>query len=132
MRSSLALKSEKYPNCCNRSSENHARTLHPSRRSFLYTAAGGLLSAAAPSNYINTKSAFSLPLHVMMFFLSRVHNITLAAALWTSSLYRGHIGVQTPFIAHVPWHNLIDVAELDRNVTKRKRSQQNVAGRDAT
>ena len=30
MRSSLAIKSEKYPNCCNRSSETHARTLHPS------------------------------------------------------------------------------------------------------
>ena len=29
MRSSLAIKSEKYPNCCIRSSENHARTLHP-------------------------------------------------------------------------------------------------------
>ena len=111
----------------------------PARRSFFYTAAGGLLSAVAPSNYINTKSASSLPLHVMMFcfvffcfFLSRVHNRTLAAALWTSSLYRGHIGVQTPFIAHVPWQNLIDVAELDRNVTKRERSQQKLAGRDGT
>ena len=30
MRSSLAIESEKYPNCCIRSSENHARTLHPS------------------------------------------------------------------------------------------------------
>ena len=30
VRSSLAIKSEKYPNCCIRSSENHARTLHPS------------------------------------------------------------------------------------------------------
>ena len=61
-----------------------------------------------------------------------MHNIKIAAALWTASLYRGHIGAKTPFIAHVPWHNLIDVAELDRNVTKRERSQQNVAGRDET
>ena len=31
-----------------------------------------------------------------------------------------------------PCQNLIDVAELDRNVTKRERSQQNVAGREET
>ena len=73
-----------------------------------------------------------MPLHVMMFLIKGAHNITLAAALWTTSLYRGHFGVQTPFIAHVPWHNLIDVAKHDRNVTKRERSQQNVAGRDET
>ena len=67
MRSSLALKSEKYPNCCNRSSENHARTLHPSLTFLLddhSAAAVGLLSAAAPSNYINSKSASSLPLYI--------------------------------------------------------------------
>ena len=74
MRSSLAIKSEKYPICCIRFSENHARTLHPSLTYMLddhsyYTAAGGLLAAAAPSNYINTKSASSLPLHVMMFLI---------------------------------------------------------------
>ena len=46
MRSSLAIKSEKYPKCCFRSSENHAHTLHPARRSFCYTAAGGLLAVA--------------------------------------------------------------------------------------
>ena len=36
------------------------------------------------------------------------------------------------FYRRKPWQNLIDVAELDRNVTKRERSQQNVAGRDET
>ena len=69
MRSSLAIKNEKYPNCCIRSSKNHARFNLPARRPFFYTAAGGLLAAAAPSNYINTKSASSLPLHVMMFLI---------------------------------------------------------------
>ena len=53
MRSSLAIKNEKYPNSCIRSSENHARTLHPSLTFLLddhssiqdHTAAGGLLAA---------------------------------------------------------------------------------------
>ena len=29
-----------------------------------------------------------------------------------------------------PWQNLIDVAELDRNATKREGSQENVSGRE--
>ena len=46
MRSSLAIKVEKYPNCCIRSSENHACTLHPFLTLLLDdTAAGGLLAA---------------------------------------------------------------------------------------
>ena len=41
-----------------------------------------------------------------------VHNITIAAALWTSFLYRVHIGAQTPFIAHVS--SLKTLTELDK------------------
>ena len=66
----------------------------PARRPFFYTAAGGLLSAAAPSNYINTKSASSLPLHVMMFLIkgaqynacsSFVDHLFLPWAYWGSN-----------------------------------------------
>ena len=72
-------KSEKYLNCCVRSSINHARTLHPSL-SFLLDDHSSIqllvasflserLDVRSYSNYINTKSASSLPLHVMMFLI---------------------------------------------------------------
>ena len=69
MRSSLAIKSEKYPNCCIRSSENHARTLHPSCTFLLDDHSSIQLLVYTPCNYINTKSASLLPLHVMMFLI---------------------------------------------------------------
>ena len=82
MRSSLAIKSEKYPNCCFRSSENHARTLHPSLTFLLddHSVIQLLVASLLPqrldvpsySNYINSKSASSLPLHVMMFLIKGV------------------------------------------------------------
>ena len=40
--------------------------------------------------------------------------------------------LSSTFHRRKPWQNLIDVAELDRNVTKRERSKQNVAGREET
>ena len=46
--------------------------------------------------------------------------------------YWGSNTIHRPrFIVTVTLENL-DVAELDRNVTKRERSQQNVAGREET
>ena len=46
VRSSPALKVEKYSSCCIRSSENHARTLHPSLTFLLDDHSSGLLAAA--------------------------------------------------------------------------------------
>ena len=70
MRSSLAIKVEKYPSCCIRSSENHARTLHPSLTFLLddHSSIQLLVASLLPQRldvpsydfYINTKSASSI------------------------------------------------------------------------
>ena len=47
--------------------------------------------------------------------------------LFVSWLHKGLNTIHRP-----PWQNLIDVADLSRNVTKRDSSQQNMAGREET
>ena len=56
----------------------------------------------------------------------------IAAALWASFYTVGTNGLNqdtsSTFQRRKPWQNLIDVAEYGRNITRRERSQQNVAG----
>ena len=67
-----------------------------------------------------------------------MHNITIAAALLTSSFifipwaYWGSNTIHRPRFIVENLEKFIGVAELDRNVTKRERSQQNVTGREET
>ena len=114
-------------------------TLH-ARRSFSFTAAGGLLAVAkamnAPSNYIKKEIGFFIAITCNDVFDQRCI-IKRLQQLCGPPLYTvGILGLKhhssPTFHRRKPWQNLIDVAELDRNVTNRERSQQDVAGREET
>ena len=74
--------------------------------------------------------------HWTSYFQMKVSECNACSSFGTSFLYRGPNGLKhhpsSTFRRKKLWQNLIDVAEFDRNVTKRVRSKQNVASRGDT
>ena len=87
----------------------------------------------APSKHQNTKSVSSLKSILPDRRFRKMNALHIGGPLFYTVGTNGHKHhPSSGFCRSIPWQNLIDVAELDWNVTKRERFQLTVADLEGT